>query len=133
MTVSISSSDIYQAICSSTVAPATVTPGQTFTYDTIPGTSVIPVEESTSIGNATIQYADNFVSIVPVPNGVTYVPGLAKAVGGDPTTRGRPRSSTAPPPGTGCDGNLSGNYKTTYPYIELELTASHPHRRRIAW
>ena len=52
VTVSISSSDIYQAICSSTVAPTTVTPGQTFTYNTIPGTSVIPVEESTSVGNA---------------------------------------------------------------------------------
>ena len=45
--------------------------------------------ESTSVGNATIQYADNFVSIVPVPAGVTYVPGSAKAVGGDPTTRGQ--------------------------------------------
>ena len=124
VTVSISSSTIYQAICSSNVAPATVTPGQTFTYDTIPGTSVIPVEESTSIGNATIQYGDNFVSIVPVPNGVTYVPGTAKAVGGDPTTRGQATVKYCTSAITGCDATLSGNYKTTYPYIELELPSS---------
>jgi len=124
VTVSISSSTIYQAICASTVAPATVTPGQTFTYDTIAGSSVIPVEESTSIGNATIQYGDNFVSIVPVPAGVTYVPGSAKAVGGDPTTRGQATVKYCTAPTTGCDGTLSGNYKTTYPYIELELPSS---------
>ena len=124
VSVSISSSDIYQSICSSTVAPATVSPGQTFTYDTIPGTSVIPVEESTSIGNATIQYADNFVSIVPLPNGVTYVPGSATAVGGDPTSRGHATVEYCTAPRTGCDATLSGNYKTTYPYIELELNSS---------
>jgi hypothetical protein len=122
--VSISSSDIYQAICSTTVAPSTVAQGQTFTYDTIPGTSVIPVEQSTSIGNATIQYADNFVSIVPVPAGVTYVPGSAQAIGGDPTTRGQATVEYCTAPRTGCDGNLTGNYKTTYPYIELELAAA---------
>ena len=122
--MSISSSDIYQAICSTTVAPSTVTQGKTFTYDTIPGTSVIPVEQSTSIGNATIQYADNFVSIVPVPAGITYVPGSAKAVGGDPTTRGQATVQYCTAPRTGCDGNLTGNYKTTYPYIELELAAA---------
>ena len=124
VTVSISSSDIYQAICSATVAPATVTPGQTFTYDTIPGSSTIPVEESTSIGNATIQYGDNFTSIVPVPNGVTYVPGTAQAVGGDPTTRGQATVQYCTAPRTGCDATLSGNYKTTYPYLELELPSS---------
>ena len=106
------------------MAPATVTPGQTFTYDTIPGTSVIPVEESTSIGNATIQYADNFVSIIPLPNGVSYVPGSATAVGGDPTSRGQATVKYCTSAGTGCDANLSGNYKTTYPYVELELNSS---------
>ncbi len=122
--VSISSSDIYQSICSSTVAPATVTPGESFTYDTIPGTSVIPVEESTSVGNATIQYADNFVSVIPVPAGVTYVPGSAQAVGGDPNSRGKATVEYCTAPRTGCDATLSGNYKTTYPYIELELNSS---------
>ena len=88
VTVSISSSTIYEAVSSAIQAPRYVAKGQTFTYTQAPKTSLIPVEESTSIGTATIQYADNFASIQPVPAGLTYVPGSLKTIGGDNATFG---------------------------------------------
>ncbi len=124
VSVSISSSTIYQSLCTSTSTPATVTPGQTFTFNTLSGTSVIPVEESTSVGNATIQYGDNFTAISPVPSGLNYVPGSAHAVGGDPATLGVATVQYCTAPRTGCDATLSGNYHTTYPYLEEQLAAS---------
>ena len=125
VSVSISSSTIYEAVSSAVQAPRYVAKGQTFTYTQAPKTSLIPVEESTSIGTATIQYADNFASIQPIPAGLTYVPGSLKTIGGDNATFGVATAKYCTSAVSGCDATInSGNYKTTYPYIEEELAAS---------
>ena len=65
-------------------------------------------------------------SITPVPTGVSLVPGLARR---DRRRRASPPASTRRPSArqamgyvaNTCTANITGNFKTTYPYIETSL------------
>ncbi len=77
----------------------------------------------TTSGGATVNYIDGDTSITPVPPGLTYVPGSITLSGGDATTSasGAVTAKYCTAAGTGCTAQMTGNYKTTYPYIEEQL------------
>jgi titin len=114
--------NIYENAASAWVGPTTATQGQTVTLISSPVGSSIP----TTSGGATVTYIDGDTSITPVPQGFTYVPGSAKLSGGDATTEGATTAEYCTAAGTGCTAQINtGNYKTTYPYLEEQLgTAS---------
>ncbi len=110
--------NIYENAASAWVGPTTATQGQTVTLVSSPVGSSIP----TTSGGATVTYIDGDTSITPVPQGFTYVPGSAKLSGGDATTEGATTAEYCTAAGTGCTAQINtGNYKTTYPYLEEQL------------
>ena len=122
VSVSIETEDIYEETEVAAVQPGTASQGSTYTATLAPVGSSIPSTQSSSVGNITVNYGSGFATVIPAPAGVTFVPGSATLTGGDANTEGQAPSNTAPAAGTGCDAQINtGNYKTTYPYLELEL------------
>ena len=119
----IQTENIYENAASAHFGPTSAPKGSTVTLNTAPVGANIP---STS-GGATVNYIDGDTSITPVPPGLTYVPGSLKLSGGDAATSasGAVTATYCTAAGTGCTAQMTGNYKTTYPYIETQLgTAS---------
>jgi hypothetical protein len=112
--------DIYEGVGITSLEPSTVPQGGTFTLTNAATASSIPSSES----GITVNYADEFAAMVPVPAGLTYVPGSIRLEGGDAVTSGKATGELCTTTGTGCDAMMSGNYKTTYPYIEVELPSA---------
>ena len=71
--------DIYEGMGIAAVEPATVHQGATFTLTNCRGGSTLPASDS----GFTVNYADLFAAITPVPAGLTYVPGSIHLEGGD--------------------------------------------------
>ncbi len=117
--------DIYENTEIAVVAPATAPQNSTVTVTLAPIGSSVPISESSPVGTATINYADGFTTVLPAPSGLTYVPGSIQVTGGDSVTGGVATGEYCTAAGTGCDAQINtGNYKTTYPYLELELPSS---------
>jgi hypothetical protein len=112
--------DIYEGVGIASVAPSTVAHGGTFTITNAPVASALPASDD----GFTVNYADEFAAIVPVPAGLTYVPGSVHLEGGDANTAGQATGTYCTATGTNCDATQSGNYKTGFPYIEVELPSS---------
>jgi hypothetical protein len=112
--------DIYEGVGITSIEPSTVPQGGTFTLTNAATSSSIPATED----GITVNYADEFAAMVPVPAGLTYVPGSVRLEGGDAVTSGKATGEYCTTTGTGCDATMSGNYKTTYPYIEVELPSA---------
>jgi hypothetical protein len=112
--------DIYEGVGIASVEPATVHQGSTFTLTTAGVSSSLPSSDD----GFTVNYGDEFASIIPVPAGLTYVPGSMHLEGGDAVTSGQATGTYCTTTGTGCDALQTGNYKTGYPYIEVELPSS---------
>ncbi len=126
VSVSISSETIYEAPSSANTSPQYTAKGSNFTFSQDPTTDLIPYENYSSIGTITINYANGFASIEPVPAGMTFVPGSIQQFGGDGVTGGGATTvKYCTAAGTGCDATMSGNYKTTYPYLEEEFSGTH--------
>jgi hypothetical protein len=114
----IETENIYENAASAWVGPTTATQGQTVTLTSSPVGSSIP----TTSGGATVNYIDGDTSITPLPQGFTYVPGSVHLLGGDATTEAATTATYCTAAGTGCTAQINtGNYKTTYPYIEEQL------------
>ena len=125
VTVSGISEDIYETTEIAAVQPATAQQGAPVNVTLAPVGSSVPSLQSTPIGNATVNYADNFTMVFPAPAGLTIVPGSFQVTGGDSVTEGVATAEYCTAAGTGCDAQINtGNYKTTYPYIELELPSA---------
>ncbi len=118
------SQDVYETAEVAVVAPSTQQQHTPLTVTVAPTGSSVPSSESTEVGTATINYADGFASVVPVPSGFTYVAGSVQVTGGDATTEGVATAEFCTTTGTGCDAQTTGNYHTTYPYLEVELPTS---------
>jgi hypothetical protein len=113
--------DIYEGVGIASIEPSTVPHGGTFTISNAAGATALPASED----GFTVNYADEFAAIVPVPAGLTYVPGSVQLTGGDSVTSGQATGKYCTAAGTGCDATINtGNYKTNYPYIEEELPSS---------
>ncbi len=123
LSVVIETENIYEDAAAAHFGPTVAAQGQTVTLSTAPVGSSIP---STS-GGATVNYIDGDTTITPVPAGLTYVPGSIHLTGGDAATSasGAVTATYCTAAGTGCTAQMTGNYKTTYPYLEEQLgTAS---------
>ena len=126
VSVSISSETIYESPASANTTSQYTAKGNTFTFSQDPTTSLIPFENYSSLGTITINYANGFASIEPVPAGISFVPGSIQQFGGDGVTGGGATTvKYCTAAGTGCDATMSGNYKTTYPYLEEEFSGVH--------
>ncbi len=124
ITVDGDTQDVYETDELAVVAAPTVQQNTPLTVTVAPTGTSVPSSESTSIGTATINYADGFAFMVPVPSGFTYVPNTAQVTGGDSTTEGVATAQLCTATGTGCDAQMTGNYHTTFPYLEVELPTS---------
>jgi hypothetical protein len=126
VTVEGTTSNLYEMAESAHVEPATATKGSVITTITAPVGATIPSDEyNSTLGHVPVKYADGFSSISPVPAGLTYVPGSIQVTGGDTISEGVATAKYCTAAGTGCDAQINtGNYKTVYPYIELELPSA---------
>jgi hypothetical protein len=125
VSVSIETEDIYENTEVAAVQPATASQGSTYTATLAPVGSSIPSSQSSSVGNIVVNYGSGFATVIPAPAGVSFVPGSATLSGGDASTEGQATIEYCTAAGTGCDAQINtGNYKTTYPYLELELGSS---------
>ena len=113
---------VVQAIGIAVTAPATATQGSVFTSVTAPVATTVPTTDE----GITVNYADTFTSITPIPAGLTYVAGSLSVSGGDANTTGKLTATYCTAAVTTyCTAQINtGNYKTTYPYIETVLNSS---------
>jgi large repetitive protein len=117
--------DVYEDSEVAAVQPATAPQGGAVTVILAAVGSSVPISQSTPVGTTDINYADGFTTVFPAPVGLSYVPGSIQVTGGDSVTEGVATAEYCTAAGTGCDATInSGNYKTTYPYLELELPSS---------
>jgi len=103
------------------VAPASAASGSTFTTVTAPPMALIPATNS----GFTVTSAGLYQAMTPVPAGVSLVPGSLHVSGGDAASSGK-YSVNLCTAAMGyvageCTAQMTGNYKTTYPYIQTSL------------
>ena len=115
--------DTYQTVYTADVGPTSVRQNSTFTLTTAPAASTIPSSEES--GLVTVDDAYGLTAIIPVPSGLTYVPGSIQMTGGDANTYDETSVQYCTASGTGCTAQIdTGNYKTNYPYVETQLASS---------
>jgi predicted RNA-binding protein with TRAM domain len=125
----IATENIYEGADQAHFGPTTAAQGQTVTLTEAPPGGSVPTTNS----GATVNYIDGDTYIMPVPAGLTYVPGTAHTIGGDAQTSAAGATTatycTAAGPGcTACNFSSGGctskapngnaSYPTTYPYLE---------------
>ncbi len=115
----IQTENIYEGDSQAHFGPTTAAQGQTVTLTESPTGGAVPTTSS----GATVNYIDGDTYIMPIPTGLTYVPGSVGLSGGDAVTSasGATTAKYCTAAGTGCTAQMTGNYKTTYPYIEEQL------------
>ncbi len=104
--------------------PSTATPGSVITSISAPAQAIIPATQS----GITVDNVGQYSAMTPVPTGLTFVPGSLSVEGGDSNVSGKYTVSYCTAamgfiPGE-CTAQMTGNYKTTYPYIETFLNPS---------
>ena len=122
ITVSIATQDVYNDFPVAVEAPAAVDSGDTFSIKWAPTAGSIPTRQTSIIGAVTVNASSTFTQIIPVPAGLTYVPGSAALVGGSRQTAGKFTVQYCTASGGTCDANLTGNWDgTTLPYLKVTL------------
>lgn len=117
-------SNVYQKLHTAVTAPASVKVGDTFTVYAAAAGSSVPKANSSSVGDATINYARDLSIVFPVPAGMQYV--SASAMGGDARTSGQVVFTYCPTASSpGCIAKTTGNYdQTTVPYVQVSFPSS---------
>ena len=115
--------NIVEEIENAVSMPATAVHGSTLSMTVAPVASNVPASDSGDGITVTVYNASQFSEIVPVPKGLTYVPGSVNVTGGDATTSGNVAATYCTAPvSDACSAHIaSGNYKTTYPYLQTYL------------
>ena len=78
----IATENIYEGASQAHFGPTTAAQGQTVTLTEAPPGGAVPTTSS----GATVNYIDGDTYIMPIPAGLTYVPGTAHTIGGDAQT-----------------------------------------------
>ena len=125
----IATENIYEGASQAHFGPTTAAQGQTVTLTEAPPGGAVPTTSS----GATVNYIDGDTYIMPIPAGLTYVPGSVHTIGGDAQSSATGATTatycTAAGPGctacnfasAGCPSkapNGNATYPTTYPYLE---------------
>ncbi len=115
--------NIVEQIENAVTLPATVVHGSTLSMTVAPVASNVPSSDSGDGITVTVYNASQFSEIIPVPKGLTYVPGSVNVTGGDATTSGNVAATYCTAPvSDACSAHIdSGDYKTTYPYLQTYL------------
>ena len=115
--------NVVEQIENAVTMPATVVHGSTLSMTVAPVASNVPSSDSGDGITVTVYNASQFSEIVPVPKGLTYVPGSVTVTGGDATTSGNVAATYCTAPvSDACSAHIdSGDYKTTYPYLQTYL------------
>ncbi len=115
--------NVVEQIETAVTLPSTVVHGSTLPMTVAPVATNIPSSESGDGISVTVYNASQFSLIIPVPKGLTYVPGSVSVTGGDATTSGNVVATYCTKAvANACSANIdSGNYKTTYPYLQTYL------------
>ncbi|MGP8005474.1 MAG: hypothetical protein ACLP2J_00340, partial [Acidimicrobiales bacterium] len=113
---------ILQPINIAVTAPSSAPHGTVFTVFTAPAASRVP---TTDVG-LTVTSDSAFTAITPIPAGLTYVAGSLSLTGGDANSTGQMTATYCTAAvATYCTAQINtGNYLTTYPYIETVLSSS---------
>jgi hypothetical protein len=103
------------------VVPASAASGSTFTSVTSPPEADLPAVNS----GFTVSGIGGYRAITPVPTGLSLVAGSLQVTGGDTFTTGKFTATLCTAaigfvPNT-CTANQTGNFHTTFPYIETSL------------
>jgi IPT/TIG domain len=111
--------NVVEEIETAVSTPSTVLHGSTLSMSVAPAASSIPASED----GLTVEDGGQFSLILPVPSGLTYVPGSVNVTGGDAITSGKVAATYCTAPvSDACSAHInSGDYKTTYPYLETFL------------
>ena len=96
----IETENIYEGADQAHFGPTTAAQGQTVTLTEAPPGGAVPTTNS----GATVNYIDGDTYIMPIPAGLTYVPGSAKLIGGDAqtSTAGATTATYCTAAGPGC-------------------------------
>ena len=128
----IETENIYEGDSQAHFGPTSAAQGSTVTLTEAPSGGAVPTTSS----GATVNYIDGDTYIMPVPSGLTYVPGSVQLEGGDAqtSTSGATTATYCTAAGPGCTAcNLAATstcptkdipanaYNTTYPYIEEQF------------
>ncbi len=128
----IATENIYEGASQAYFGPTTAAQGQTVTLTEAPTGGAVPTTSS----GATVNYIDGDTYIMPIPAGLTYVPGTARTIGGDAQTSaaGATTATYCTAASAGCTAcnfasagcpskapNGNASYPTTYPYLEEQL------------
>ena len=116
-------SNVVEEIDNAVTMPSTAVHGSTLSMTVAPVASNVPASDSGDGITVTVYNASQFSEIIPVPKGLTYVPGSVNVTGGDATTSGNVAATYCTAPvSDACSAHIaSGNYKTTYPYLQTYL------------
>lgn len=130
ISVSIVSRTIYNNFPIAAIGPENVEQGEEFTMSWATAPGAMPQREDGSIlGAVTVNYGSTFAQYIPIPEGVEYVPGSARLVGGDARMSDNAVVTYCEEPGGECEASLSGNYDfTTQPYLKLSVPNEDPGR-----
>ena len=114
---------VVEQIQTAVSVPPTVVHGSTLSMTVAPVATSIPSSESGDGITVTVESAGQFSLIVPVPSGLTYVPGSVEVTGGDANTSGNVAATYCTAPvSDACSAHIdSGDYKTVYPYLQTYL------------
>ena len=115
--------NVVEQIENAVTMPSTVVQGSTLPITVAPVASSVPSSDSGDGITVTVYNASQFSEIIPVPKGLTYVPGSVNVTGGDATTSGNVAATYCTAPvSDACSAHIdSGDYKTTYPYLQTYL------------
>jgi hypothetical protein len=115
--------NVVEQIETAVTMPSSAVQGSTFPMTVAPVATNVPSSDSGDGITVTVYNASQFSLIVPVPKGLTYVPGSVDVTGGDATTSGNVVATYCTKPvADECTAHIdSGDYKTVYPYFETYL------------
>ena len=113
--------DIVETLGIGIVAPTNPVAGTTITASIAPVPTTIPSSDS----GATVNYASGVEAVFPIPAGLTYVPGSVGLSGGDASTTPQTTVTYCTAASTACTAHTTGDYHTTYPYLEEATNSSY--------
>ena len=125
VTVSVSginiTEDVEQTLSLGVIVPTNPVAGSTISASLAPAPSVIPSSDS----GATLNDVSGIDAIFPIPTGLTYVAGSVGLSGGDSTVGPQTTVHYCTAASSVCTAQTTGNYHTTYPYLEEETNSTY--------
>ena len=103
-------------------APASANQNAVVPVSVAPAPVAIPASLTANGITVTLTSLTGITAIFPIPAGMTYVPSTISVTGGDASVQGNFTATYCTASSAACTAQINtGNYKTTYPYIEAQV------------